>query len=181
VVLAVELTMEPLVQPVATITAADSNRNASLKCLSFVLKDISNTSLSAGTATYEERTLSGQGHLPLIQTGRFRSRGRVSKHTLERMEANLNGLNWISAERRKKSGRCALVCGAIAGNCLRRQASPLRVVTGRRSDRHRTMRGVAHRRKIFRDARIQLLGYESWGRGKARRLLNGNQPAGEHA
>ena len=48
VVLDVELTMEPLVQPVATMTAADSKRNASLKGVFCVLGDISITSLSAG-------------------------------------------------------------------------------------------------------------------------------------
>jgi hypothetical protein len=32
------------------------------------------------------------------------------------MEAYLNGLDWISAERRNTQDRCALVCGAIAGN-----------------------------------------------------------------
>jgi hypothetical protein len=48
VVLDVVLTMEPLVQPVATITAADSRRIASLKGVFFVWRDISITSLSAG-------------------------------------------------------------------------------------------------------------------------------------
>jgi hypothetical protein len=60
VVLEVVFTMDPVEQPVATITAADSRRIASLKGVYCVLGDILITSLSAAYATYEERTLSGQ-------------------------------------------------------------------------------------------------------------------------
>jgi hypothetical protein len=50
VVLEVVLTMDPVEQPVATITAADSRKIASLKGVILVWRDISITSLSAGHA-----------------------------------------------------------------------------------------------------------------------------------